>query len=161
MIGPARRRSASVQVRDCALTFVGRAAFTELLRRHPEFYSDVATTLAERLRQSDEDMVASSFLTVHARVARALLQFARHLGEDMGSGRIAIRHRITQSDLAAMAGVARESVSRTLRDWHRQKLLEGSTRDGYVVHKARLDRAAAEGVASLSALTEKGLVPAG
>jgi CRP/FNR family transcriptional regulator, cyclic AMP receptor protein len=145
-------RSASVQaVRDCELTFVGRAAFSELLRRHPEFYSDVATTLAERLRQSDEDMVASSFLTVQARVARALLQFARHLGEDMGSGRIAIRHRITQSDLAAMAGVARESVSRTLREWHRQKVLEGSTHDGYVVHKARLDDAAAEGAAKRAA----------
>ena len=50
-------------------------------------------------------------------------------------GRILIRHRITQSDLAAMAGVARESVSRTLREWHRQKVLEGSPRAGYVVHK--------------------------
>ncbi len=154
-------RSASVQaVRDCELTFVSRTAFTELLRRHPEFYSDVVTTLAARLRQSDEDMVASSFLTVRARVARALLQFAHHLGEDMGSGRIAIRHRITQSDLAAMAGVARESVSRTLREWHRQKVLEGSTRDGYVVHKTELDRAAAEGVANITALAKKGLVPA-
>ena len=141
-------RSASVQaLRDCELTFVSRAAFLEMLSRHPEFYSDVITTLAARLRQSDEDMVASSFLTVRARVARALLQFTRYLGEDMGSGRIAIRHRVTQSDLASMAGVARESVSRTLRQWHRQKVLEGSTRDGYVVHKTRLEAAAAEGAA--------------
>ena len=88
--------------------------------------------------------MASSFLTVHARVARALLQFARQLGEEAGPGRILIRHRITQSDLAAMAGVARESVSRTFREWHRQKILEGSSRTGYVVHKARLERVAAE-----------------
>jgi CRP/FNR family transcriptional regulator, cyclic AMP receptor protein len=154
-------RSASVQaVRDCELTFVSRAAFTEMLSRHPEFYNDIVTTLAARLRQSDEDMVASSFLTVPARVARALLQFARHLGEDLGSGRIAIRRRITQSDLAAMAGVARESVSRTLREWHRQKIIEGSTHNGYVVHKTRLEAAAAEGVAELAALAKRGLVPA-
>lgn len=138
-------RSASVQaVRDCELTFVSRAAFAETLRRHPELYVDIVTTLAARLRQSDEDMVASSFLTARARVARALLQFARQLGEEVGSGRILIRHRITQSDLAAMAGVARESVSRTLREWHRQKVLEGSSRAGYVVRKVRLEGAAAE-----------------
>jgi CRP/FNR family cyclic AMP-dependent transcriptional regulator len=138
-------RSASVlAVRDCELTFVSRAAFTELLHRHPELYIDIVTTLAARLRQADEDMVASSFLTVRARVARALLQFARQLGEEVGPGRILIRHRITQSDLAAMAGVARESVSRTFREWHRQKIVEGSSRTGYVVHKSELEGAAAE-----------------
>ena len=89
-------------------------------------------------------MVASSFLSVRARVARALLQFARQLGEEAEPGRIQIRHRITQNDLAAMAGVARESVSRTLQDWQRQKVVQGSARTGYVVHKARLEGLAAE-----------------
>ena len=137
-------RSATIQaVRDCELTFIGRAAFTDMLHQHPELYVDIVKTLAARLRHSDEDMVASSFLTVRARVARALLQFALQLGEEVGPGRILIRHRITQSDLAAMAGVARESVSRTFREWHRQKIVEGSSRTGYVVHKSGLEGAAA------------------
>jgi CRP/FNR family transcriptional regulator, cyclic AMP receptor protein len=138
-------RSASVRaLRHCELTFVSRAAFTDMLRRHPELYNDIVTTLAARLRQTDEDMAAASFQTVRSRVARALLQFAHHLGEEARPGRVVIRHRITQSDLAAMAGVARESVSRTLSGWQRQKILEGSTRTGLIVHKARLEDAAAE-----------------
>jgi len=40
--------------------------------------------------------------------------------------------------------VARESVSRTFREWHREKIVEESTRTGYVVHKAKLEGAAAE-----------------
>ena len=153
-------KSASVQaVRDCELTFVSRAAFTAMLRHHWELHMDIMATLAARLRQSDEDMISSSFLTARSRVARALLQFARHLGEETDRGRVLIRHRITQSDLAAMAGVARESVSRTLREWHRQKILEGSTRDGYVVHKTRLEGAAAE-AAKLTGLAKRGLIPA-
>jgi CRP/FNR family transcriptional regulator, cyclic AMP receptor protein len=132
-------RSATVQAaRDCVLTFVSRAAFTEMVQRHPELYRDIAMTLAARLRQSDEDMVASSFLTVRARVARALLVFASHLGEDAGFGRILIRHKVTQSDLAAMAGVARESVSRTLGVWSRQKIIERVSRTGYVVRETKL-----------------------
>ena len=137
-------RSASVQaVRDCELTFVSRAAFADMLQRHPELYNDVVTTLAARLRQTDEDLAASSFYTVRSRVARALLQFAHHLGEEARPGRVLIRHRITQGDLAAMAGVARESVSRTFGEWQRQKIVEGSSRAGYVVDKARLEAAAA------------------
>jgi CRP/FNR family transcriptional regulator, cyclic AMP receptor protein len=138
-------RSASVRaLRNCELTFVSRAAFADMLRQHPELYNDIMTTLAARLRQTDEDMAASSFQTVHSRIARSLLQFAHHLGEEVRPGRVVIRHRITQSDLAAMAGVARESVSRTLKEWQRQKLLEGSSRAGLVVDKARLEDAAAE-----------------
>jgi CRP/FNR family transcriptional regulator, cyclic AMP receptor protein len=138
-------RSASVRaLRDCELNFISRAAFTDMLRRHPELCNVIVKTLAARLRQTDEDLTASSFRPVHARVALALLQFVRHLGEDIGSGRVVIRHRFTQSDLAAMAGVARESVSRTLREWYRQKMIEGSSRSGLVVHKSRLDGAAQE-----------------
>src|SRR5260221_1707417 len=132
-------RSATVQaVRDCSLTFISRAAFTAMLRQHPELRTEIMATLAARLRQSDEDMIASSFLTVRARVARALLQFARHLGKETDRGQVLIQHRVTHSDLAAMASVARESVSRTLGVWQREKVLEGSTRDGYVVDKRRL-----------------------
>lgn len=138
-------RSASIRaLRACELNFVSRAAFTDMLRQHPELYGDIVKTLAARLRQTDEDMAASSFQSVRARVARALLQCARHLGEEVGAGRVMIRHSITQSDLAAMAGVARESVSRTLGEWQRQKVLQGSSRTGYVVHMSRLESAATE-----------------
>jgi Crp-like helix-turn-helix domain len=55
-------------------------------------------------------------------LARALFDLADYLG-DQGGGRILIRHAINQRDLAAMAGVARENVSRVLSDWNRQKFL--------------------------------------
>jgi CRP/FNR family transcriptional regulator len=136
-------RSATVRaVRDCSLTFISRADFTALLRRHPELHTDIMTTLSARLRHSDEEMIASSFLTVRARVARALIQFAHHLGEDKDRGRVQIQHRVTHSDLAAMAGVARESVSRTLGNWQREKIPEGPAREGYIVQKSRLEREA-------------------
>ena len=136
-------RSATVQaVRDCSLTFISRAAFMNVLRQHPELHMEITATLAARLRQSDDDMIASSFLTVRARVARALLQFARLLGEETERGRVLIQHRVTQSDLAAMAGVARESVNRTLGIWQKEEILGGSARDGYIVDKRRLEREA-------------------
>ncbi len=72
-------------------------------------------------------MAADSFLTVKARLARALLELTEYLGEDAGAGRVLIRHKITQSDLAAIAGVARENVSRVLSDWKRRDLVTRSS----------------------------------
>jgi CRP/FNR family transcriptional regulator, cyclic AMP receptor protein len=76
--------------------------------------------MARRLHKA---LAAGSFLTVKARVARVLLHLAKHLGEDAASGRIMIGHKISQADLAAMAGVARENVNRVLRQWKRQKIV--------------------------------------
>jgi CRP/FNR family transcriptional regulator, cyclic AMP receptor protein len=79
--------------------------------------------VALRLRQIDQAIAADSFLTVQARLARALLDIAKHLGEDDGGGGLVIRHKISQSDLAAMSGLARESVSRVLNDWKRRQVV--------------------------------------
>jgi CRP/FNR family cyclic AMP-dependent transcriptional regulator len=73
--------------------------------------------LARRLRDTDDALVATNFLSVKGRVARALLSLAEAFGQDIGQGRTLIRQKISQSDLAAMAGIARENVSRVLNDW--------------------------------------------
>ena len=139
-------RSASVKaIRDCVLTFVSRAGFTDVLRQHPELHADLVATLAARLRQSDEELAASSFLPVRARVARALLQFVGWLGEEVEPGWVAIRHRVTHNDLAAMAGVARESVSRTFSVWQKRSVVRRTSRDGYVVSRAGIEGEASAG----------------
>ena len=121
-------RSASVfAVRDCELSFISSAAFEEKTIRDPEIYRYLVHVLASRLRETDAAVAATSFLTVKARLARALLELGEHAGEDDGVGRQVIRHKIGQSDLAAMAGVARENVSRVLSDWKQRKLVTRSS----------------------------------
>ena len=118
-----RPRSASiVAVKDCELSFISRANFEECVL-HPETSRYLLNVLATRLRQTDEALAASSFLPVKARIARVLLDLAKNLGENAASGRIMIGHKISQADLAAMAGVARENVNRILRHWERQKIV--------------------------------------
>lgn len=118
-----RPRSASiVAVKDCELRFISRAHFEECVL-HPDISRYLLNVLAARLREADEALAAGSFLTVKGRVARVLLHLAKYLGENAASGRIMIGHEISQADLAAMAGVARENVNRILRQWKRQKIV--------------------------------------
>jgi len=62
-------------------------------------------------------------MSAQARVARALLELSELFGEDAGEGKIVIAHPIRQSDLAAMAGIAHENVSRILSNWKRRMIV--------------------------------------
>jgi CRP-like cAMP-binding protein len=117
-------RSASVTaLRDSKLSFVGRSAFEAFGQSRPELYRHVATLLSRRLRDTDDALVATNFLSLRGRLARALLSLAEAFGRDIGQGRILIRQKVSQSDLAAMAGIARENVSRVLNDWAGRSLV--------------------------------------
>jgi len=134
-------RSASVTaVRDSELSFVSRAAFLSFAEQHPQIYKHLVSLLAARLRDTDAVLAAGSFLPLNGRVARALLDLADAFGQDVGQGRILIRQKISQSDVAAMAGIARENVSRILNDWIRLKLV--SRLSGYycLENKGKLER---------------------
>ena len=67
--------------------------------------------LAERLRYSDERIVAAHFLDADARVRWALLQLVPIYGD----GHHAIVP-LTQESLAELAGTARGTVNRVLRE---------------------------------------------
>ena len=51
------------------------------------------------------------------------MSLAEAFGKDVGGGRILIRQKVSQSDIAAMAGIARENVSRILQDFMRRSLV--------------------------------------
>jgi CRP/FNR family transcriptional regulator len=134
------RSATVVAIRDCKLSFISRESFVRCLRERPEIYSDLVSILVSRLREADKELAAASFLSVKARVVRALLELAEHLGREMESGRIVILHRIRQSDIAAMAGVARENVSRTLTELKRRGLISQSSSHYSINDKPKLLR---------------------
>ena len=117
-------RSASVVVvRDATVSFLSKAAFEAFAENHPELYKSLIGLLAKRLRETDMAVAASSFLSLKGRMARTLLELADHFGQEGGAGRIVIHQKIGQNDLAAMAGIARENVTRVLNDWERHKVV--------------------------------------
>jgi CRP/FNR family cyclic AMP-dependent transcriptional regulator len=117
-------RSASVTaLRDAKLQFVSRASFEAFGTDNPDVYKHLVALLAGRLRDTNGALIATSFLSVKGRVARALLSLAEAFGHDVGNGRTLVRQKVTQSDLAAMAGIARENVSRVLQDWMKRKVV--------------------------------------
>jgi CRP-like cAMP-binding protein len=136
-------RSASVSaLRDSKVRFVSRAAFEAFGQTNPEVHRQVMILLARRLRDTNDALAATGFLPLKGRVAHALLNLAEGFGRDVGGGRIVLRQKVTQSDLAAMAGIARENVSRILKEWMDRSLV--SRLAGYycLENKAAVEREA-------------------
>jgi len=133
-------RSASViALTDCDLRFISRADFQRCSERHPELYRYLAAVLAKRLREADDAISALAFLTAKGRVAYALLEIAHSLGEEAGSG-VMIPEMLSQKELAALAGVARENTNRILKEWERKRVVTKVARSYRINDKAKLEQ---------------------
>jgi CRP-like cAMP-binding protein len=143
MIDAEPRSASVVAARDSEVSFISRVSFEAISEANPQVYRHIVMLLVRRLRNTNTVVAAMSFLSLKGRVAQALLSLAEAFGHDVGAGRTVVRQKVTQSDLAAMAGIARENVSRILNDWMRQKLL--SRHAGYYCLEDRgaLEREAA------------------
>jgi CRP/FNR family cyclic AMP-dependent transcriptional regulator len=134
-------RSASVVVlQECSYRFVSQANFEKFAAEHPEFYRELAMVLSTRLRQADHALLAATFLSGKARLARALLELAGHVGQPSGSGGVMFTCKISNGELAAMAGMARENVSRVLGEWRDRKLVSQSGQLHCIHDTAALER---------------------
>ena len=78
-----------------------------ILRDHPQIALNVIKVLARRVRHLVSLVEDLSFKHVIGRVAKILFE---HVGGEMGRG-----PRLTQQEMAAMAGTAREVVGRSLK----------------------------------------------
>src|SRR5438034_4149872 len=106
-------RSASVDtLSDSELLALPAADFRRLLADHPEISVKLVAALTRRLRETNERVARQSFQTVPSRVAGVLTQL--NAEETAPEGRHGITIRMTQADLAQLAGTSRESVSRFL-----------------------------------------------
>jgi CRP/FNR family cyclic AMP-dependent transcriptional regulator len=135
MIDGAPRSTAVYAVHDCELSFVSRPAFLAFAEDHPELYRHVTSLLATRVREMNDVAVAWSFLSLEGRVAYALLELVEACGEEIDGKRMLIRQKVEQSDIAAMAGIARENASRILNKLIRDKIV--SRHAGYYCIEAR------------------------
>ncbi len=106
-------RSASVEtLSDAELLALGAADFRRLLAEHSQISVKLIAALTRRLRETNERVSRQSFQTVPSRVAGVLAQLITE--EAVPDGRSGVTIRMTQADLAQLAGTSRESVSRFL-----------------------------------------------
>jgi CRP/FNR family cyclic AMP-dependent transcriptional regulator len=127
------RRSATVETLDAvaAIAILG-PDMRRLLREHPDLAVKLVIGLGRRLREANERLARQSFQTVQSRVAIVLGHLVAQAQAE-GAGDDDVLVRVTQSDIAQLAGSSRESASRFLAVLERAGILEQG-RGRLVVH---------------------------
>ena len=134
-------RSACVTaLTNSQLRFISRATFRACASRHPEIHEFLVKLLVGRLRQTAETIAALAFLTAKGRVAYALLELASALGVKTSTGGVKIPHVISQKDLAALAGVARENTNRILRNWQQRQIITKNAKTYLIEDIGKLEK---------------------
>jgi CRP-like cAMP-binding protein len=109
------RRSATIETLDPVdAVAVAGSDMRRLLREHPDIAVKLVIALGRRLREANERLTRQSFQTVQSRVAVVLGQLVEQARSEGGGGERDVLVKITQSDIAQLAGSSRESASRFL-----------------------------------------------
>jgi CRP/FNR family transcriptional regulator, cyclic AMP receptor protein len=108
------RRSASVQAAESSVVVgLGATEVMEVMRRDPDAALGMALILADRLRAANERLFDYAMATVSGRVAATLLAQVE-ARQAQGAGDRDVEVVGSATDLARLAGAAKDSASRVL-----------------------------------------------
>jgi CRP/FNR family transcriptional regulator len=107
-----------------------------ILERHPQVALNIIRVLAQRVRQLVSLVEDLSFRHVLSRVAKILLEHA--------SDGTSPRPRLTQQEIAAMAGTAREVVGRSLKALEEEGLIRLERHRIVIANRQALEQLVAE-----------------
>ena len=140
LVDETSRRSATVVALEPVETLtLDRGAFEELRTLHPSVNQVLVRTLAAQVRRLSTLVVEALYLPAETRLLRRLQDLVDVFGDD-GDARVEVR--VTQDDLATLAGTTRPTANRALRAGVDQGYLELARGSIIVLDQARLARAA-------------------
>ena len=130
-------RSASVETLSAAeLLALPASDVRRVIATHGDIAAKLIVAITRRLRETNERVARQSFQTVPSRVAGVLAQLIAE--EAIPEDRQGVTVRMTQADLAQLAGTSRESVSRFLATLERAGVVKVGRGRVTVVEPRRL-----------------------
>ena len=110
-------RSATVTTQEPSeVLTISREHFLSIIEQSPKILLKMTAVLSKRLRNTNALIHSLAFFDVYGKVARLLLNLAAERGRVTEQGTV-IDMRLTQQELADLAGMTRETMARTLREF--------------------------------------------
>ncbi|MGW4241773.1 Crp/Fnr family transcriptional regulator [Nocardia sp. NPDC004722] len=114
LLSPEARRTATiVAVTDAQTLTLNRAQLERLRSEHPQVERFLTTSLAAQVRRLSAAVLEALYLPVETRVLRRLAYLATAYGDGAGAPAVI---KLTQEDLASMAGTTRATANKVLRE---------------------------------------------
>ncbi len=136
--------ASAIAMSPVTLYGISKADMGTLLREHPGIAMNIIKVLAEKVRHFVSLVEDLSFRHVTGRIAKLLLEYATDhtgMGKEPGS-----KPRLTQQDMAAMVGTAREVVGRSLKTLEEEGAIKMDRHRIVVVNKEILEEMSGVGM---------------
>jgi CRP/FNR family transcriptional regulator, cyclic AMP receptor protein len=111
------RTADAVAITDCELMVIDRRDFIPFLHREPDVVLKLIEILCARIRRTSAQVEDVMYLSIPARLAKALLELSG--GVEASAARDEVR--IAQRELGNIVGMSRESTNKQLRAWARRE----------------------------------------
>jgi len=102
---------------DAAICMLPREMMLSLLDRYPDIGSQFLKILSNNIKEKEEQLIELAYNSVRKRLAQVLIRLNKQTGEEL-------QFKVSREELATMAGMATETVSRTLTDFKDEGLIE-------------------------------------
>jgi len=120
---------------DTSVCLIPKDSLEKLLNLYPDVAKEFIKLLSNDIREKEEQLLQLAYNSVRKRLADSILRLHKQHGHDDEDG-----FKITREDLAAMAGMATETVSRTLSDFKDEGLIEKKGSTIRILDPARLTK---------------------
>ena len=112
--GPPLRSASAKTLDPTEVLFIHQQHFEECLRTIPAFGLLITQTVTERLREANKQIANLSNLGSRDKVICQIVALMEHYGCQAPQG-LMLKPRLTHGDIASLAGVSRETVTKTLK----------------------------------------------
>lgn len=109
---------------DCAVLFLPRARFDALLKAKPELYQYFIPMLCRKLRLALSYVEGVALFPLPARLAQRILELLAFYGVNDDKPGMLIDVHLPQEDLAKMLGVSRQAISRELKRFESEGIIQ-------------------------------------
>ncbi len=103
---------------DSTVCLIPKELLEQLMNQYPDVAREFIKLLAKDIKEKEEHLLQMAYNSVRKKMADAMIRLQNQQTEDEES------FKITREDLAAMTGMATETVSRTLSDFKDEGLIE-------------------------------------
>lgn len=123
----------AIAVEETEVVRLTKSILKEILKKNQDIALDLMNLLSDNLAEIKKQLVEMAYSSVRKKTARTILQFVEIMDTSTQSS-----IRISRNDLATTAGIATESLIRTLSDFKRDNIIEIEGRDIRILDLERL-----------------------
>lgn len=109
----------AIAMNQCKLLGISKDAFMKIFDHNHKLNQEVINLLAENIEETREQLLQMAYASVRKKTASTLLQFVAKMTKTPDN-----QIRISRNDLASVAGIATESLIRTISNFQKEGLIE-------------------------------------